>query len=277
MVQHYLIEATFFILSEGITSSEPDDWFNLDPSYDDIPVTDVRYVVTGPYFHLPDPPTKEKIEECITAPHVMRTFIADQLSDFLMLPNTRGIVRLCGRENLDQVTHLLDELAYWKKRGRSYPNQELVELRILFLQRVFEQFKAWFAKHGFDVMDLRSVSEQLGLDDIQFIYSGGRMVLKTDGQVITPPPQSGSSTQTPSNPLSPKLNNRPAQRIILSPSKMEEFNQSIVDAVEEFVDQGLGTLEQAFYAVAADSVRKLGIPVTKGAIEGRYKRYKDRR
>jgi hypothetical protein len=66
----------------------------------------------------------------------------------------------------------------------------------------------------------------------------------------------------------------PARRLRLSPNAIEVLNKKIVNAVEEFIDLGRGTLQQAYTHVAERSKEELGHELSAKAIEGRYIRNK---
>jgi hypothetical protein len=63
------------------------------------------------------------------------------------------------------------------------------------------------------------------------------------------------------------------KRLKLSPYKRELLNTSIVRRIREYVYQGKLTREEAFWELARVSKRVLGHKLTKGQIEGRYKRW----
>lgn len=54
----------------------------------------------------------------------------------------------------------------------------------------------------------------------------------------------------------------------------EELQSKIVKRIEKFLDKGI-TQEQAFYKLSEESLNELGYSLTKGQIEGQYKRHQD--
>lgn len=62
------------------------------------------------------------------------------------------------------------------------------------------------------------------------------------------------------------------KRLLLTPSEMESLNSKIVEKVNDFIDSGKGTQEQAFIKLSINSKKIFNYSLTKGAVEGRYKR-----
>ncbi len=71
-----------------------------------------------------------------------------------------------------------------------------------------------------------------------------------------------------------KLNSK---RLNLPRGKREELNSKIVEAVEIFIDEGRGSLEQAFHHLSQTSLEKFGYDLSPKALEGRYSRNKERK
>lgn len=74
--------------------------------------------------------------------------------------------------------------------------------------------------------------------------------------------------------LNEEKENKPAKRLNLSPNKKEILHSKIIEEVNNFIEAGKGTLEQAFQKLSKRSKRLFGYELTPKQIEGRYSRNK---
>ncbi len=268
------IEATDYFLYEGLSFWEGDEPCYENPYTMEEIYADDRYALYSRWFRMPVPLTEESIAERLARPTEIKGVIDDKTAIALGLPATEAWVRICGLFNRQEVELLKAEIGYWKRRSPNLPNKSEVTLRLTFLTGVYEKFKEWYTRNGFDITDGRSICNQLGHGDLRLEWIKGKLTLagsSDQNSTECATPTSTSSTQPGQGPpVMPRL----TPRLTLSPIQREELNQDIYDAVQEQTDQGK-TMEQAFHAVAANSVKLFGRTLSKAAVEGRYKRWKE--
>jgi hypothetical protein len=200
-------------------------------------IEEVCYVITSKRF---SDDTKEPTNLRIQGEVRRWQTIAKGEFQPISLPAER--MKLLKSWNNEEWLRLNAELEYWERRSMKHPENVEYKNNILFYQNVIKEFEKWY-----DEFDLELPSSDK--PSVTIPVPGSRIEVKTNPQIAV-------------------------RRLKLSPSKNEKLNEDITEAVQEFIDSGNGSQEQAFEYVNKNSENLFGIALTKGQVEGRYKRVK---
>lgn len=187
-----------------------------------------------------DPVEVQTYEELIGS-DMVKSFTSTELG--LMDDNDTQLNLALKKQNDEELRRVYSTLDRMREDSKRFPSSEDLQLQVKFHEGVVGKFIEWYHLKG-----------------------------------LEPPRVGRRGEESPeeSNAL-PIVTTSVKKRLTLSPNDREKLNEAIVAQVQDYIDSGKGTMEQAFEWLSKKSKTLFGCILSKSQIEGRYKRNNKRR